>query len=617
MLSWYPGTAFALAFLGAGCFDIKIEKKRWKYLINILWGLSVCAITFFLCVKMLNDSDLHDVSFYEMMLNFLCIFVVCGVLFVITGKFKTSVILGSFLLVALSNANGFIYQFRGKELCPMDFFSAGIAMKVAKQYIPQITSNMIFGWIAWSLMIKGQLTAPKLPGFLKFKARIAALACVCLMAGVLWTSSADIPIKMWGTQGTEKNGYYLNFFLGIRDSFVKKPENYGKENINGVHIEYSGEEDKNSKKSHPNIIVIMNESFADFSILGDVRTNQPVTPFIDSLKENTIRGYALSSIFGANTANSEFEFLTGHSMAFLPENSVPYQQYIRNDIYSLVWHMNSCGYSTFATHPYWADGWSRNKIYPLLGFGGSSFVDDYPNRNIIRSYVSDQEMYEYMLNMFNLKQDEKPMFLFGITMQNHGGYLYEGENYTQSIFLQDYSKPYPKAEQYFSVLNESDKAMEYLLTSLKEYPEDTIVVFFGDHFPKVENDFYKELHSGSYNTLPEQMLQYTVPFFIWANYDIKEKFIPHTSLNYLALHMLKTAGVELSPYYEFLDDMQKQIPAMNALGYYSLDNNGYISYDRAEGDEKAMLNKYAIMQYNNMFDFDNRSYMFFQQYINK
>lgn len=53
-------------------------------------------------------------------------------------------------------------------------------------------------------------------------------------------------------------------------------------------------------------------------------------PFFRKLKENTIKGYTYSSVFGGNTANSEFEFMTGNTLAFLPDNSVPYQLFLRS-----------------------------------------------------------------------------------------------------------------------------------------------------------------------------------------------------------------------------------------------------------------------------------------------
>ena len=63
------------------------------------------------------------------------------------------------------------------------------------------------------------------------------------------------------------------------------------------------------------------------------------------------------------------------------------------------------------------------------------------------------------------------------------------------------------AEQYLTLLRESDKALEYLLTELEKLPEDTVVLFFGDHFPRVEDDFFQEVHGGAFETLPEKMEQ--------------------------------------------------------------------------------------------------------------
>ena len=65
----------------------------------------------------------------------------------------------------------------------------------------------------------------------------------------------------------------------------------------------------------PNLIVIMNESFADYTSIGKgLDLSEDCMPFIHSLTENTIKGTAYVSIFGGNTPNSEYEFLTGNTM---------------------------------------------------------------------------------------------------------------------------------------------------------------------------------------------------------------------------------------------------------------------------------------------------------------
>ncbi|MFQ8879024.1 MAG: sulfatase-like hydrolase/transferase [Roseburia hominis] len=35
---------------------------------------------------------------------------------------------------------------------------------------------------------------------------------------------------------------------------------------------------------------------------------------------------------------------------------------------SLASYLQSLGYETVATHPYYATGWNRDKVYPWLGF---------------------------------------------------------------------------------------------------------------------------------------------------------------------------------------------------------------------------------------------------------
>jgi phosphoglycerol transferase MdoB-like AlkP superfamily enzyme len=98
------------------------------------------------------------------------------------------------------------------------------------------------------------------------------------------------------------------------------------------YTEQEDDADSSDKKEElPNIIVVMNESFSDLKVLGDFTTNEDYMPYLHSLlngAENTVTGYLNVSVCGGNTANTEFEFLTGNSMAFLPQGSIPYQQYI-------------------------------------------------------------------------------------------------------------------------------------------------------------------------------------------------------------------------------------------------------------------------------------------------
>lgn len=608
---WYSiseGLILAGLYLAAGCLSLKSEKPWLSFLLCGAWGLACVLAACALPTVMVSDISYRNVGFYRMAMNFLCVAAVFGLLLTITGSVKAAIVSAMIPLALLATLSGFVYQFRGNLLKPLDLLFAETAMNVVGQYVFQVRPGMARALVLWIWMLFALGCLPDAKPFLPKKwLRIAAALLTAACTAVFLYGSRNITMNTWSNEGATRNGFFLNFAVGIRDCFVAPPEHYAPEAVAELETIYSGTQ-KEGKR--PNILVIMNESYADFEVLGNsLKTNIPVTPFLDSLEENTIRGYALTSIFGGTTANAEFEFLTGFSMANVPEGSCPYQQYINTPTHSLVQVMNSLGYRTLATHPYLASGWNRTAAYPRLGFPEMTFLEDYPGEELVREFVSDREIYRYVLDRLEETKDA-PLFLFGITMQNHGDYIYTGDHYEQTVFLEDYAMAHPMAEQYLTLLHESDRAVEELLTALEDYPEDTLVLFFGDHFPQVEGDFFLEVHGGPFEDLSAQMLQYTIPFFIWANYDIPEQTVECTSLSYLGRYLMDAAAVELPPFYRFLKDMEQVIPAMNADGYYSLSQQTYLPYEDAAGEEALWLSRYRILQYNGLFDSKNRSRLF-------
>jgi phosphoglycerol transferase MdoB-like AlkP superfamily enzyme len=361
------------------------------------------------------------------------------------------------------------------------------------------------------------------------------------------------------------------------------------------------------KKDNPHLIVIMDEAFSDLSVVGKISTNTEVTPFISSIKKDVISGYALASVYGGNTANSEYEFLTGNSMAWLQPNTVPYQQYLRSSTYSAASYLKShYGYRCIAMHPYLSNGWNRPNAYRYLGFDESFYVENFPQRDYIRQFISDREMFEKITDIYETRQDE-PLFMFGVSMQNHGGYSYSGDNYNQTISLVGYDKSYPEVEQYLSLIHETDKAVEYLISYFEHVDDDIVIVFFGDHQPKLDKEFYSDICENNLDSLDEKQDIYKVPFFIWSNYDIDEKYIECTSLNYLSSYMYEVAGISLPPYNRFLSDMEKVIPSLNTNGFYSMEKGEYLSFDMASENEEKWMKQYRMLQFNSLFDNKNRN----------
>ena len=206
----------------------------------------------------------------------------------------------------------------------------------------------------------------------------------------------------------------------------------------------------------------MNESLADLQVLGDFTTNQDYMPFMHSITENTVKGNLYVPVIGAGTSNTEFEFLTGHSTAFLPSGSNAYMLYVKNPLASMVSTLEGQGYSSWAFHPYYSTGWDRVPVYQNFGFNSYDFLENlidrailydyskngsnaeylqnlitsrYPDRQhmLIRQYVSDQYNYDVIIKNYENRDKTKPYFAFNVTMQNHGGYSTSASNFDECI----------------------------------------------------------------------------------------------------------------------------------------------------------------------------------------
>ena len=548
-------------------------------------------------------------------LNILCVLVVYLLNLCITNRVGLSALLSHGFFMILAFSNYFVYLFRENEFIFADLRSIGTGLSVAGNYNLELHDR---GWevIVWTLvfaLVTGLFRFHYEGQYAIAMRAITALGAVCLG---IWVAIGTVGVntETWEQKGSYMNGYVLNFVLSARDSFVSPPEGYSQEAIEELEDAYGKQQENalgdNLEKS-PTIIVVMNESFADLSVIGELNTNAPLTPFMDSLTENTVKGYALSSVFGAKTPNSEWEFLTGGSMGFLPVGSVVYQQYISDTPSSIVSALKNEGYTCVAMHPYYETGWSRNLVYPTLGFDEMYFLDSFDQRELVRKYVSDEELYRKIIERYENRGVNEDLFIMSITMQNHGGYTTTYDNFEENYYK--IGRSYTDANQYFSLIRKSDDALRGLIEYFSEVEDPVQIVFFGDHQPSLTSSFYPILNGKGLSGLTLKELEdlYTVPFFIWTNYDTPEEEVQITSLNFLSTMALERAGIDLPAYNQFLSDLRQRIPAINSRGYYSLQEDKYLHLEDATGEEAKWLSMYENLQYNGLFGKKNTSEIFY------
>lgn len=532
--------------------------------------------------------------------------------FFIAGRTSISMAICVSAIAIIGVGNYFVVMFRSNPIVPWDIYSFETAMSVADNYVFSVDWALAEHIAMFILMlIVGVRTNIRLN---KKILRPILTVAMCIPAyfyiSYLWQDNLE---RNTGLNDTlfnakymhSKDGFFVSFILDIHFLQIEEPKNYSDEYALSLLNEQKVEKVETPEEL-PDIIAIMDETFSDPAVLGEFETNKDYMPFVHSILRgevaNTISGYADVSVLGGNTANSEFEFLTGNSMAFFPNGSVPYLQYIRDGISTIVPQLEEYGYTTYGTHPYRAKGWNREFIYDLMGFDYRYFQGSFPFEDKLRNYVSDEADFKSILEWRN--NTEGPFFMFNVTMQNHSNYGGDFDNFDPQIvakFKNTYSNKY--LNKYLSLMYETDQDVASLLSELSQSDRKTIVVFWGDHQPNdyVVRPIYKEYGLDFDNqTYEQQQQRQKTPFFIWANYDIQEQTNVEISLNYLNILLFETAGLQLDEYQTFRKNLwQGQIPMMNAVGYRN-DDGDLVEYDDAPEEIQNLLNEYQNTQYYRM-----------------
>ncbi len=631
---------FVLAF--SIIFTVKIKNdiinKIWHFVFFLLMPIITITMT-----ECLNNVFIYDMTYLGFFGNYVVIMVLNFVFFSLSGSFKITYFITNTVLFGLAVGHSYVMDFRGTPFQPMDFLSVTTAANVANTYnfapgYKVITALFIFIFI---LVIAIKDKTPKYNVITKIVSRSFTLTVSSVLLILFYTTSvfANMGIKpdFWNqTRGYHNYGFVFNFFANTKYLYMNEPSNYDPNEIeNLIHKEDNQDEQKNSSDKTPNIICIMNESLSDLRVLGNLTTNEEYMPFLNSLTENTIKGNLYVPVIGAGTSNTEFEFLTGHTTAFLPSGSNAYMLYVKNPMASIVSTLEAQLYSSYALHPYYASGWKRPEVYSNFGFNNFTALEDiidislmqeyqnsgndpnylqqlveqrYPQNSnmLIRQYISDSYNYKLLIEDFKNRDKSKPYFTFNVTMQNHGGYTPSAVNFNECIYATSASKNYSKANKYLSLVKASDDAFKELITYFSTVKEPTVICMFGDHQPSVETAFIAEclgVNDLSNLTVEQEQKRHTTPFYIWANYDIPEQQIDKLSSNYLSSLLLQTAGVKLTEYNKYLLNLSKVLPVIDTVGYID-SNNVYYKWSDSS-PYSSILSEYEKIQYNAIFDHEN------------
>ena len=586
--------------------------------------LLLLPVLAFALVEYLNYNSLDDFTPVQIALNLAWYYLLELVFYFVRRRRRVAAAKWAFGIAwGLGMANHYLISFRGRTLFPGDFLTLRTAANVAGNYDyrPDSMQWLTIGIFAAVLVLLSFLPREeKRPFDWRGFAPAAAGTAVFLAAffGTGWVEGLGIEPSMWTTRG---NGLVLNFTVCLKYMKVEKPDSYSQETLAALAGENPSDAADTAASADGgtqpvNVIVIMNESLSDLSVLPGVESNMDAMPFLRSLTDNTIKGYAYSSVFGGTTANSEYEFLTGNTTAFLPAGTVPYQMYVSDGDPSLVGQMEALGYTTIAAHPYRSSGWNRPTVYADYGFDEVYFESDFQDRAYMRGdertgYVTDRCDYENLIRWYEEKEEGQPLFLFNVTMQNHSAYQMAWTNLPKEVWLTgELENRFQTVNQYLSLVYQSDQAFEDLIDYFSQVEEPTMILLFGDHQPQVATNFYTDVLGTNPDTADAQKKQ-MVPFVLWANYDIPEAQGVELSLNYLSALLMDTANLPMTGYQKFLSQLWETAPVINTVGIRDAQGNWYGENAALPEELDGAIEDYKVLLYNNVFDKKDRVENFF------
>ncbi len=557
----------------------------------------------------------------KLLLSYGFILSVQWILWCITQHTFTAVCINTFFFFLLGFVTEVMISLTGDPLLPTDILLIGALDTITSfVHIPFVPFSVVAGVLAVLSCIgfyiwHKRAQRPKMKLWLRLGCITLGVALFAVNVYYLCIdydfrrdtlNKLDVQIAAFNpVEDYRENGLILEFFPRIGDMFVDKMDGYSKSKIELVEDTFGDAGYFEAGEVQPNIIYIQNEALWDVYEMEQTEFNvDPMKNIRKIGKEKNARfGKMATSVFGGGTCLPEFEAITGLNCRYLLSYGYPYVQYITNETPSIVSAFKNNGYQTVAFHPYHKNFYSRNRAYPLLGFEEYYGMEDMEKPEKSGWYISDMEATNFIIDTYENKDAEQPLFMFTVTMQNHGGYTparyksYDvtvenpGLNEEDTASLLDYTQG----------VYESDVAFKALVDYFRKVDEPTLIVMYGDHLPLLSIEG-RALREGGYveDVLPfdstEHEQLHETPYIIWANYDVDlSDFEKKISAGKIGLELMRISGLgEVPAYFNALYTLYDALPVVNPYFIYDAKGN---KLDAVPENLQAVENAFKYIQY--------------------
>lgn len=580
-------------FSGVRNFCWEIKRIR----IALYCYVFIFPLLLFVLLELLNPASsaglfLGFPNVLTLLFSFVLITLIALAIYSLAGSVMLAYGITSFILLVGYLVNYFKLAISGGMFVPSDIFLAGAAFQVTDPGAVRISFSLVFS-VLLILLIILPLSLVNLK--MRFKYRIAILPIIILVVLLFLSGNFAVNriLPVFGLErGTVSERYRdQGMVLGFYSELVRGRR------LRQINIEQSFFAGTSGlaqipPDTVPNIIVIMSEAFMDPMTLDNITFSQYPIPNFRRLGNSAqgISGNVLVPVFGGGTINTEFEFLMGLPQVFYgsrfhipPENIRRY--FPRDFATSLPWLFRENGYRTVGVHTFYGTFFNRNIIYPLIGFDEFISSEQMPEAVYKGTFISDEYFTDRIIEQILLAEnDDVPLFLFGISMQNH--WDFDPMKY-ETLDLDVMSESPILSERHTHYMNsfmqgifDADKQLGRIVDFIESRDTPTILVFFGDHLPILgvhADRIFEQLgfvtSQDDFNWILEDRANiFSTPYLVWANYDFGLEEWGNMSTYFLGAKVAHSSGITLNRYYTYLLQSRNYFRGLTNYVYICVDD---------------------------------------------
>ena len=504
----------------------------------------------------------------------------------------------SLVWVILGIVEYMVIKERTQPFCSVDILMLKDAFSLITVYYTWTKIIVIFTSsflaIAAVIMMFARMKRRRRYNFPRSLALFVGMVLLTAMVAALGVRGELLPAKFDSLVDAYNDyGFVTCFTFTFGRQGINRPQEYSHETVAEILTdmeEPEGDEliypvfDADDNLAHPNIVFVQLESFFDVNtIVGGEYSDYP-TPWFNRLRSRFPSGLLYVPTIGGGTANTEFEVITGLNLDFFGAGEYPYNTILQDTTCeTMCYNLKEYGYSATAMHNNSGSFYSRNVVYPNLGF--DRFVSLEYMKNVKYTPVGwarDAVLTDEILTA--MRTTEARDLVFCIAVETHGKYAETYERTPGDIDVLSLPEGIPLApfQNFINALPGTDRFLRDLTLGLIRFDEPTIVVAYGDHLPalELENDL---LTTGSI---------YASRYVIWNNFggQFEAPDLQAYRLNANLLKQLGFSGGVVTRLHQSADPGEEGEEYLNKLEL--------LEYDMLYGDQQAFEGEYPYVATN-------------------